>query len=450
MVIVSGLERLTFEVLRVLRRRGAAVHCILNSWENHRILPLAEAIGASWSIGSYRADLDRHTRDPRKLARLAWDIARTSGGLLRDARRFLPTAVLCPDFGSVLRNAPALLLLRARGVPVVLRVGNAPERGPFYARLWRRVLSPLVTRIVANSAFGFARLLEVGVPLRKLELIPNSVAERPSLPPDQEGGDGLPALVRARPTILCVGQIAPFKGTHLAVEAVLALAAEGQDIQGVIVGRIPEWPPDYAAYAKDLMARAAQEGRERRVHFAGERQDVLALMADAYLLVAPILQEETFGNVVLEAKSVGLPAVVFPQGGLVELVEHGVDGYLCSEQTLDGLLAGLRHFMAGGGVRERAGRAARESYLRRAAEYGRESFEARWWQVLGGGEAPGQVEAPGRSEEPGQGEAPGQAEALDKTAAPEEASGSREVRQRDEAEAPGPGGAKTPEREQAP
>jgi len=32
MVIVSGLERMIFETLGVLSRRGAAVHCVLNSW----------------------------------------------------------------------------------------------------------------------------------------------------------------------------------------------------------------------------------------------------------------------------------------------------------------------------------------------------------------------------------------------------------------------------------
>ena len=43
-------------------------------------------------------------------------------------------------------------------------------------------------------------------------------------------------LASARPTILTVGQIAPFKGTHLTVEATLALIAEGLDVQTLVVG----------------------------------------------------------------------------------------------------------------------------------------------------------------------------------------------------------------------
>jgi hypothetical protein len=44
MVVVFGAERMTFEILRVLREGGAEVHCIINEWENHRIRPLVDSI----------------------------------------------------------------------------------------------------------------------------------------------------------------------------------------------------------------------------------------------------------------------------------------------------------------------------------------------------------------------------------------------------------------------
>ena len=44
MVIVSGMERMTFEVLRALKESKAEVHCILNDWENHRIRELVDSI----------------------------------------------------------------------------------------------------------------------------------------------------------------------------------------------------------------------------------------------------------------------------------------------------------------------------------------------------------------------------------------------------------------------
>src|SRR5262249_29459913 len=59
MVMVGGVERMTFQVLRALRDRGAGVHCIVNGWESFRITSIAEDAGASWSVGPYWHSLTR-------------------------------------------------------------------------------------------------------------------------------------------------------------------------------------------------------------------------------------------------------------------------------------------------------------------------------------------------------------------------------------------------------
>src|SRR5439155_10507522 len=104
MVVVYGLERMTFEILRVLRSRSVPVHCVVNDWDNHRIVALAERIGASWSTGSYSTELRRRFRNPMRLVHNGWDILRTSSGLLWDAWHFRPTHILLPEFIAVLRN----------------------------------------------------------------------------------------------------------------------------------------------------------------------------------------------------------------------------------------------------------------------------------------------------------------------------------------------------------
>jgi len=379
MVMVGGLERMTFEVLRVLRARGAAVHCIVNSWENHRIVALARQIGATWSTGYHWYRFDRHTRNPIRWAQVAWDIARTSLGLLSDARRARATHVLVPEFGSALRNAPALLLLRALGVRVILRAANHPDPGGFYRVVWGWALPPLVDRFVANSQFSAGRLRVAGVPERKLRTIRNAVAAR-SVPAETDA-DAV-SLARVRPTLLCVGQIAPFKGTHLAVDATVRLLQAGHDVQAVIVGPEPVWPPEYAEYLRAMRQRVAAEGAADRIHFVGERENVPALMRAAYLLVAPIVQEETFGNVALEAKSVGLPVVAFATGGLVELVEHGVTGYLCAEPTLDGLLEGLRYFLDEPARRDKAAAASLAAMGQPESDLQPAEFARRWWALF--------------------------------------------------------------------
>jgi glycosyltransferase involved in cell wall biosynthesis len=380
MVVVGGLERMTFEVLRVVRQHGGAVHAIVNSWENHRIAALAETIGASWSSGFYRYAFRRRSRNPLHVLRMGWDVCRTSTGLLRDARRFRPTHVLVPDHTSVLRNAPALVLLRTLGIPVVFRIGNAPERGKFYELLWGRVLPPLVSRFVPNSRFGRDRLQESGVPAAKITLIRNAPSRR--LRPRASDADVV-ALAASRRTILTVGQIAPFKGTHLAVDALLRLLQEGYDVQGVIAGRLPTWPADLVEYADDLQARVQRAGAAARVHFVGAREDVPALMRASYLLAAPILQEETFGNVLLEARYAGLPVVTFARGGLTELVAHGETGIVCDTPDLDGLLQGLRAFLDNPVRRADASRRSLAQNDRPDEDCTPDEFARRWWALFG-------------------------------------------------------------------
>lgn len=378
MVIVSGLERMTFEVLRVLRQRRAPVHCIVNTWESHRIVALANQVGASWSTGYYWYRFGRELLNPIKLAQFIWDVLRTSGGLLRDARQFGPTHVLVPEYTVALRNLPALVILRLTGVSVIFRLANHPDRGRFYRFVWGRVLPPIVTTFVPNSAFSEERLRASGVPHRKIRLIRNAVsARRVSNVTDRDVVD----LARRCPTILSVGQLAPFKGTHLAVEAAIRLIAAGHDVQAIIVGAFPEWPPEFRDYVRDLRARAAEEGRGR-ISFAGARENVLEIMRASYVLAVPILQEETFGNVVLEALSVGLPVVAFATGGVTELVEHGRTGYLCRSRTADSLTEGLAFYLQHPAERERASRAAREEATRPGSDLTASEFERRWWNLF--------------------------------------------------------------------
>jgi len=75
---------------------------------------------------------------------------------------------------------------------------------------------------VPNSRFSDGRAREIGVPGRKITLIRNALSRRAAA----AGGDeDITSLAASRKTLLTVGQIAPFKGTHLAVDAALQLIA---------------------------------------------------------------------------------------------------------------------------------------------------------------------------------------------------------------------------------
>jgi glycosyltransferase involved in cell wall biosynthesis len=118
------------------------------------------------------------------------------------------------------------------------------------------------------------------------------------------------------------------------------------------------------------------------MHFVGIRENILEIMKASYLLATPIVGDEAFGNVALEARSVGLPVVTFARGGLPELVDHRRTGYVCATADLDGLLEGLRFYLAN--PSERA--LASTHSLAMASAPGNDcttpEFERRWWSMF--------------------------------------------------------------------
>lgn len=72
------------------------------------------------------------------------------------------------------------------------------------------------------------------------------------------------------------------------------------------------------------------------VEALGEQDQVVPLLSVSDLLLLPSSQE-SFGLAALEAMACGVPVVASRVGGLPEVVEHGVSGYLYPPDDLDGM-----------------------------------------------------------------------------------------------------------------
>jgi glycosyltransferase involved in cell wall biosynthesis len=369
MVIAGGAERMTFSAMDALSHRGARVHCIVNGWENFRITPMADEIGATWSVGPYWYTITRRRLTPLKIVKMAWETFRVSADLLKEARRIRATHILVPDFLTALRNGPALLWLRARGIGVVLRLQNAPDQGTFYRRLWRWAVNPLIDHFVCNSEFTRHELLEHGVPTDKVSTIPNAASPR------KESWQLAQARVPGR--IIFVGQTIPEKGLDVLFDALAILREEGVDATLDVVGDMDGWEaPSYQGYRARLRERAERPDLKGAVEFLGHREDVPTLMARASVHCCPSLPEirEAFGLVVLEAKLSGLPSVVLPSGNLPSLVDHRRTGWVCPTATAPDLAEGLRFFLTDPSRLSAAGAASAAS----AADYSEERFAEAW------------------------------------------------------------------------
>jgi glycosyltransferase involved in cell wall biosynthesis len=100
-------------------------------------------------------------------------------------------------------------------------------------------------------------------------------------------------------------------------------------------------------------------------------------MAGCNLVVIPTLTDEPLANVVLESKQAGLAAIIFPSGGLPETIEHGVDGFICRDKSVESLTEGLRFYLAAPDKIVAQGSAARASL----AKFQISDFSENWWKI---------------------------------------------------------------------
>jgi N-acetyl-alpha-D-glucosaminyl L-malate synthase BshA len=86
-----------------------------------------------------------------------------------------------------------------------------------------------------------------------------------------------------------------------------------------------------------LEQRVADEGLGDAVTFAGEQDDLVRWFSAADIFLLPSAQE-SFGLAALEAMACEVPGVASAVGGLPEVIEDGVTGYLCPPDAI-GLMA---------------------------------------------------------------------------------------------------------------
>ena len=96
----------------------------------------------------------------------------------------------------------------------------------------------------------------------------------------------------------------------------------------VLIGDGPDRP--------DAERRAAAHGIGEAVTFAGEQQDLVPWLSVADLFLLPSAKE-SFGLAALEAMACEVPVVASNVGGLPEIIEDGVTGYVCPPDAIDAM-----------------------------------------------------------------------------------------------------------------
>jgi glycosyltransferase involved in cell wall biosynthesis len=119
-----------------------------------------------------------------------------------------------------------------------------------------------------------------------------------------------------------LGRLEHFKGPHVAIEV-----AQRTGRQLVIAGNVPSG----AVHKKyfDEYIRPHVDGKQ--IEYIGPVNDEQKndLLPRSAALLFPLLGEEAFGIVMAEALACGTPVIAFKRGPTPEIVQHGVNGFVC-------------------------------------------------------------------------------------------------------------------------
>jgi glycosyltransferase involved in cell wall biosynthesis len=270
--------------------------------------------------------------------------------LVRLARVFRAARVdIVHTHGHFAVNVLARIAARTAGARVLshMHIQNAFRSGP--GRSLQIAIDNASARlcfsIVAVSDATRDDLVRQGYPAERLVTVHNGIERAPAVTPVR--------LVDG-PAVIEVARLAPVKGQHVLLEALVHI-----DASAILVGADLERG---GAYELELRADAARAGVSDRVVFAGYRDDVAALLAGCDVFCLPSFAEG-LPLVVLEAMAQGKPVVATPVGGTPELVVDGETGVLVPPGDADALARALTELLADAPRAARMGEAGRARVL---------------------------------------------------------------------------------------
>lgn len=215
----------------------------------------------------------------------------------------------------------------------------------------RKELFGRVDRMIAVSDYIKRKLLESGCPDHKI--VYHSIGIDTGRFDEHKNESD-------RPSIVFVGRLVEKKGCIYLLQALHKL--HNPSIKLTVVGDGP--------LKTNLTEYANRHGID--ADFVGKKHpdEVKALVRQAWIFSVPSItandgNAEGLGMVFLEAQAMRTPVVSFSSGGVVEAVEHGKSGLLCTERNADALADNIRTLLENSTIRRAFGAYGRSRVVER-------------------------------------------------------------------------------------
>lgn len=283
-----------------------------------------------------------------------------------------------PDFGYAAKYAKRKKKLFMMTLHNARPVGISPAIttfGTFYDSIYGKKLLKAADRMIAVSRFVKEDISKYGVDKEKIEVIHNGVDTKFFKPSKktfrEKNADKFDTL------LVYLGRLVEQKGLIHLIDAMADVVKEYPKTGVLIAGKGKE--------KERLQKRARRLGLSGNVVFSGfiPEEQLPNLYSSADIFVLPSLWE-VLGISLLEASACGVPLLASDVGGIPEVVEDGVNGFLFKAGDVKELAQKIRILVGDPKMRRKMGRESRriaakkfnwDMIAKKTLEYYRESYE---------------------------------------------------------------------------
>ncbi len=256
----------------------------------------------------------------------------TTAAMARALRRLRPDLVQVHGEAGALWGIAAATLARVPAVSVMY-LNNTEST--LKMRAYRLGLHRSASVVASSAAVASFVRDELKVRPARMALIPCGIDPQ-SFPART------PPAINATPVIVAVGRLVKPKGHRVLIDAFRRVVARYPGARLHIVGEGDQ--------REALEAQARDLGD--CVSLLGTRYPATAVLKEADVFVQPSLAEAQ-GLAILEAFASGVPVVASRTGGIVEMVEDGVDGLLVEPGNAAALASAIERLLGDAVLRSR-------------------------------------------------------------------------------------------------
>lgn len=157
-----------------------------------------------------------------------------------------------------------------------------------------------------------------------------------------------------------VGRLTQWKGQREFLKAAAVVAERHPHVKFLIIG---DAVFGTEAFKNELLKLVDKLGISSRVIFTGFRSDVPLLLRALDILVHASITPEPFGLVIIEGMAVEIPVVASVHGGVKEIIDDGMDGFLVDPSNTEALAGRLLELLEDAALRRNVAAAGRRKVI---------------------------------------------------------------------------------------